>query len=75
VEKELTEDQAKQEALRCIDCSICCECRLCEKVCGSKAIRHEQTDEILELPVSSVIFANGYDPADNLPDGYGYGKY
>jgi heterodisulfide reductase subunit A-like polyferredoxin len=75
VEKGLTEELARNEALRCVDCSICCECKICEKVCGSRAIRHEQLDEIIEIPVSSVIFANGYDPVSDLPDGYGYGKY
>ena len=73
--KGLTEEQAKKEALRCVDCSICCECRICEKMCGSKAIRHEQQDEIIELQVSSLIFANGYDTSSEMPDGYGYGKY
>jgi heterodisulfide reductase subunit A-like polyferredoxin len=74
-EKGLTEDQAKNEALRCIDCSVCCECRICEKMCGFKAIRHDQRDELIELEVSSVIFANGYDTVTEIPDGYGYGKY
>ena len=74
-EKGLTEDQAKIEALRCIDCSVCCECRICEKMCGSKAIRHDQRDELIELQVSSVIFANGYDTVTEIPDGFGYGKY
>lgn len=74
-DKVLTEDEARKEALRCVDCSICCECRMCEKVCGSKAINHDQKDEIIKLPVSSVIFANGYDTSSSIPDGYGYGKY
>lgn len=75
VEKGLNEEQAKKEALRCVDCSICCECKMCEKACSSKAICHEQQDEIVEIAVSSVIFANGYDPSSALPDGYGYNKY
>lgn len=75
VERGLTEEQAVKEALRCVDCSICCECRMCESACNSKAICHEQQDEILEIDVSSVILANGYDPSSEIPDGYGYGKF
>jgi heterodisulfide reductase subunit A-like polyferredoxin len=74
-EKGLTKEEATREALRCINCSVCCECKVCEKVCTVKAIKHEQQDEIVEIEVSSVIFANGYDPASEMPDGYGYGKY
>ena len=75
VELGLTEEQAKAEALRCVDCSICSECRACEKECKSGAICHEQFDEIIEIPVSSVILSPGYDPADEFPEGLGYGKY
>lgn len=68
-----TSKEAKEEALRCMNCSICAECRACEKVCPPKAIRHEQRDEIIELEVSSIILAPGYDPADDIPDEFGYG--
>ncbi|NLA84696.1 MAG: FAD-dependent oxidoreductase, partial [Clostridiales bacterium] len=68
-----TAKEAQEEALRCMNCSVCAECRACEKVCPPKAIRHEQRDEIIELKVSSVILAPGYDPADDIPDEFGYG--
>jgi heterodisulfide reductase subunit A-like polyferredoxin len=74
-ETGLTEEEARREAGRCIDCSICCECGLCEKACGFDAIRHGQRDETIELPVSAVIIASGYDPACDIPDGFGYGRY
>ena len=68
-----TAEEAREEALRCMNCSVCAECRACEKVCPPKAIRHEQQDEILEIEVSSVILAAGYDPVDNIPGEFGYG--
>jgi heterodisulfide reductase subunit A-like polyferredoxin len=75
VELGFTEEQARKEALRCVDCSVCSECKACEKECKSGAIRHEQLDEIIEIPVSSVIIANGFDTSKNLPAEFGYGRY
>ena len=71
----LTEEEVRREAERCLDCSICCECGVCERMCGFDAIRHNQRDEVLELPVSAVIVASGYDPACDIPDGFGYERY
>jgi len=75
VELGLTAEQAMKEALRCVDCSICSECKACESTCQSKAIRHEQVDEIVEIPVSSVILANGYDTSRDIPGELDYGKF
>lgn len=75
VELGLSAEQAQKEALRCVDCSICSECKACEHTCQSKAIRHEQLDEIVEIPVSSVILANGYDTSKDIPEEFGYGRY
>jgi len=70
-----TEEEIRREAARCLNCSVCCECGLCEKACGFGAVCHSQTDERIELRVGSVILASGYDPANDLPDGFGYGRY
>jgi len=70
-----TEEQARKEALRCVDCSICSECKACEKECKSDAVCHEQMDEIVEIPVSAVIMASGFDTSKDIPDIFGYGKY
>lgn len=75
VELGYSSEMAQKEALRCVDCSICSECKACEHTCQSKAIRHEQLDEIIEIPVASVILANGYDVSKELPDGMGYGRF
>lgn len=68
-------DQARAEALRCVDCSICCECRACEKACKSGAICHEQQATVVEIPVSSIVLASGFDPSDKIPEELGYTKY
>jgi heterodisulfide reductase subunit A2 len=50
-------------------------CRLCEKVCPTKAIDYEQEDQLLEVQVGAIILATGFamwDPAQ-IPD-YGYGE-
>ncbi|MEW5736842.1 MAG: FAD-dependent oxidoreductase [Thermodesulfobacteriota bacterium] len=51
-------------------------CRACEKFCKNKAIDFEQTEELVELPVGSVILAPGIDTfqAEKAVE-YGYGRY
>ena len=56
VETGFGEEQARKEALRCVDCSVCCECRACEAACQSGAICHEQEDRIIEIGVGAVNF-------------------
>lgn len=70
-----TPEEARREAGRCLDCSVCCECGLCERVCSRGAILRRQTDETIELPVSAVIVAAGARPSAEFPDAYGYGVY
>lgn len=47
-----------------IDKDYCIECKLCDQVCGNKAIRHDQEPETIELDVGTIIVATGYDPYD-----------
>jgi heterodisulfide reductase subunit A len=51
-------------------------CKLCEKVCPTKALRYDQQDELIEAEVGAVVVATGYDVkgADFFPE-YGYGRY
>jgi heterodisulfide reductase subunit A len=76
VELGFTEDQAVAEALRCLDCGVCSECRQCEFACQAHAIDHEMHDEIVELDVNAVVVATGFDPFDatQKPE-FGYGRY
>ena len=76
VELGFTEEQAVDEALRCLDCAVCSECRQCEIACQPDAIVHDMRDEVVELDVGAVIVATGFDPfnAMNKPE-FGYGRY
>jgi len=51
------------------------KCGVCAKVCQAKAIDYEQKDYDVELNVSAVIVATGYElfDATQIPE-YGYGK-
>ena len=76
VELVLTEEQAKQEAARCLACGICSECHLCVQVCKREAIDHQQApiEELVE--VGSVILSPGYSLYQpELSPELGYGRY
>jgi heterodisulfide reductase subunit A-like polyferredoxin len=76
VEMVLTEEQAKQEAARCLACGICSECHLCVQVCKREAIDHQQADVMEELEVGSVILSPGYSLYNpELSPELGYGRY
>jgi len=76
VDANFSEEAAKKEAARCVDCGGCCECKLCVSACEAKAIKHTMTDEVEEVEVGSIIIATGFDPLDPTPmTQYGYGKY
>ncbi len=76
VEMVLTEEQAKQEAARCLACGICSECHLCVEACKREAIDHQQAEVTEELSVGSVIVSPGYECYDpTLRPELGYGRY
>jgi heterodisulfide reductase subunit A len=52
------------------------KCGACIKSCEAGAIDFDQTDQIVELEVGTIILATGYDLLDprQIPQ-YGYGKY
>jgi heterodisulfide reductase subunit A len=52
------------------------KCRVCEKVCPTKAIRFDQQDEIIEVDAGAIVLCTGFDvlKTDFFPE-YGYGKY
>ena len=76
VDLGFSESAAQQEARRCLNCGVCCECMECIKVCEAKAIDHNMQAEELEVQVGSIIIATGYDIMDPTPiKQFGYGKY
>jgi NADPH-dependent glutamate synthase beta subunit-like oxidoreductase/NAD-dependent dihydropyrimidine dehydrogenase PreA subunit len=73
VELGFTEEQAVTEALRCIQCGSCCECRLCERVCRDiGAIDHFKAPRRMIIKNPAVIVASDDEAAHlNLPDDEG----
>ncbi len=76
VESGFTEEQAVSEALRCLNCGVCSECRQCEVACQAQAVVHDMRDEVVEVEVGAVVVATGFDPFDatHKPE-FGYGRY
>ncbi|HEU65971.1 MAG TPA: pyridine nucleotide-disulfide oxidoreductase, partial [Chloroflexi bacterium] len=71
-------DEAREEAGRCLASGIegCFECGECKEVCQANAIDFNQTDEIVEIEVGTIIVATGYDQFDpSVIPQYGYKKY
>ncbi len=52
------------------------KCKFCATKCPAQAIRFDQKDEIVEIPVGSVVVTTGFNVKDTgfFPE-YGYGKY
>jgi len=76
VDMSFSEEDARREAARCVDCGGCCECKLCESACEAGAINHSMPDKVSEIEVGSIIIATGFDPLDPTPmKQYGYGRY
>jgi NADPH-dependent glutamate synthase beta subunit-like oxidoreductase len=57
-----TEEEAKKEADRCLNCGLCSECLQCVTVCQAKAIDHTQKAEKIDINVGSIVLAPGFDP-------------
>ncbi|MGB7532153.1 MAG: FAD-dependent oxidoreductase [Halobacteriota archaeon] len=73
VELGFTEEDAIEEAKRCLGCGICADCRLCETVCEADAIIHGMKEEFFDIDVGAIIAATGYDLFDpSLEPNYGY---
>jgi heterodisulfide reductase subunit A len=52
------------------------KCKVCEKLCPTKAIRFDQEDELVTLEVGAIVLATGFKlmGTEKFPE-YGYGKY
>ena len=52
------------------------KCKVCEKMCPTKAIRFDQQDELVTLDIGAVVLATGFKlmGTDKFPE-YGYGRY
>ena len=72
----LTEQQAREEAQRCLQCGVCSECLACEYVCGVNAVNHDMVTSEEQVNVGALILAPGF-TAYNAADAeeYGVGRY
>jgi heterodisulfide reductase subunit A-like polyferredoxin len=76
VKKGFTEEQAKREALRCLNCGICSECLQCVVLCKAGAINHQMEEERVTFRVGSIILSPGFDEYDaSRLAAYGYGRF
>ncbi len=76
VQLGFTEEQAQEEARRCVSCGICSECYSCITACNAGAVDFSQKDREIELKVGSVVMATGFDLYDVAPlKEYGWGTY
>ena len=73
-EKAMSEEEARQEALRCMNCGECSQCMECVSVCAPKCIDFSQKPTPVSLNVGSVVVSTGFkilDPATKALLGYG----
>ena len=76
VEQGFTEDQARAEASRCLDCGVCSECHACIRACPAGAIDFSLRDQAMEVEAGAVITATGFNLFNaRVKKGYGYGQY
>ncbi|MFO8175697.1 MAG: FAD-dependent oxidoreductase, partial [Longimicrobiales bacterium] len=76
VEGALTEEEARFNAGRCLDCGGCSECRECILACPADAIHLDMQTEEEFLEVKSVVVATGFQLFDPLKKpSYGYGRF
>ncbi len=76
IESTFTEEQAVNEAKRCLQCASCAECMECVRICKAEGVLHNQQDETLQINVGTVISTGGFVPYDakRKPE-YGFGIY
>jgi heterodisulfide reductase subunit A-like polyferredoxin len=76
VEIGYTEEEAREETSRCLDCGLCSECLECVAACPANAVNHDEKPENLSLSVGSIILSMGIEPVPGeLKEEYGYGRY
>jgi heterodisulfide reductase subunit A len=70
----LSEEGARWEANRCLNCAECSQCQECVNVCPADCIDFNMKPEPMKLRVGSVVLATGYEIMDPMgKDLLGYG--
>ncbi|NOZ26440.1 MAG: FAD-dependent oxidoreductase [Chloroflexi bacterium] len=76
VEKGYTEEQAQEEAARCLACGICSECLSCWYECKAGAIHHDEPPRTEQIRVGGIVLAPGYEVYHaEMSEEYGWGRY
>ncbi|MFH1931300.1 MAG: FAD-dependent oxidoreductase [Pseudomonadota bacterium] len=71
-----SEETARQEAVRCLNCGICSECYQCVDACLAGAVNHSMAPKESTLEVGAIILAPGFIPFDpSLHDTYNYANH
>jgi len=71
-----SEEEARKEAERCLECGICSECYQCVSACLAGAVDHTQQGREYTLEVGSIVLAPGFTPFDPTSfDTYNYAKH
>jgi len=72
----LSDEDARREAERCLNCGVCSECMECVRACERNAISHSMQEQEIEVDVGTVVLATGFDIMDPSPlKQYGYGRF
>ncbi len=64
VAKPFTEEDAKEEASRCLHCANCGVCKECVRICEAQAINHDELPKQIREKVGAIIVATGYKTFD-----------
>jgi heterodisulfide reductase subunit A-like polyferredoxin len=73
-ESALNEEDARQEANRCLNCAECSQCQECVNVCPADCIDFSMKPEPMQFQVGSVILSTGFEIMDpSGKDLLGYG--
>lgn len=76
IESTLSEEDARYNAGRCLDCGSCSECGECVRACPAHAIEFDMQQEEEICEVGSVIISTGFRLFDAAKKtAYGYGRY
>jgi heterodisulfide reductase subunit A len=61
VDSGFSQEEAIEEAKRCLSCAGCCECMSCVSACEAQAIDHTLTESYDTITVGSIVVATGYE--------------
>ena len=71
-----SEEEAINEAKRCLACGGCSECMQCQKACQAEAIIHDMREEEVEINVGSIILFPGFDEFEpQVREEYGHKRF